>query len=364
LYLSQSGYAAGVRSCAFYPLWPLLVRGFAPVLGGSHLLAGLVLANSLSLAAWVGFHRLVSRRWGESAATWALVFLVAFPGSLFFQFHYSESLFLLLVLLLWWALEQGRPGWAALAGGLLPLTRGVGIFVVLPIAGYALKPAVPWVAARARQASRLGGAVWQTVLHWGRLRCRGGGGVAGSGEAVPAVFPLRAVARRALLLAAPLLGWAAYLALMGVWTGNAFEGFAAQRHWGVHAVGNLWDVPKFVVGFFTPSEWHAFRGSVLDRCAFVLVLYCLPVLWRLDKSLLVWIYVLGILPAMSGTFTSFTRFASCGFPFFIALGVFLKPDPGARGWGIRAWLRWVLLAVFALLHVVLVWRFVNFRWAG
>ncbi|MEK7675814.1 MAG: hypothetical protein AAB676_08285, partial [Verrucomicrobiota bacterium] len=30
LYLSEVGYHAGVPSCAFYPLWPLLVRGFAP----------------------------------------------------------------------------------------------------------------------------------------------------------------------------------------------------------------------------------------------------------------------------------------------------------------------------------------------
>jgi hypothetical protein len=48
---------------------------------------------------------------------------------------------------------------------------------------------------------------------------------------------------------------------------------------------------------------------------------------------------------------------SCAFPMFIALGVFL----GRRQW---RWLRWGLLAVFGVLHLVLVWRFVNFRWAG
>lgn len=52
--------------------------------------------------------RLVARRWGEPAALWALVFLVAFPGALFFQFLYSESLFLLLLLGLWWALKERR----------------------------------------------------------------------------------------------------------------------------------------------------------------------------------------------------------------------------------------------------------------
>jgi hypothetical protein len=70
-----------------------------------------------------------------------------------------------------------------------------------------------------------------------------------------------------------------------------------------------------------------------------------------------WAWVLGVMPAMSGTFTSFTRFASCAFPMFIALGVVLgKPE-----W---RWIRYAVLAVFALLHAVLVRRFVNFRWAG
>ena len=130
-----------------------------------------------------------------------------------------------------------------------------------------------------------------------------------------------------------------------------------QNGFGVQSVPNLWNLPKFVIGFCSPTEWHAFRGSWLDRCMFVVLLYTLPVLWRLDKGLLVWAYVLGILPAMSGTFTSFTRFASCAFPMFIALGVVLSR---------REWrgLRYALLGVFVVLPLVFVWRFVNFRWAG
>lgn len=357
LSLSEAGYSPKDEACAFYPLWPLLIRWFSPVTGGSHLIAGLVLANVFSLAAWGLFHRLVARRWGAAAANWSLVFLIAFPGALFFQFNYTESLFLLLVLLLWWALEEQRHGWACLAASLLPLTRGVGVFAVLPIAWYALKPAAPWLKAKVVQASWLSGPGWKAALLLAPSRRAGAGGVPGSDAAPSATLPLREVAGRAWLLAAPLVGWATYLALMGSWTGNPFEGFQAQKHWGVHSISNLWDVPKFVVGFFTPTEWHAFRGSMLDRLAFLPLLYCLPVLWRLDKGLLVWACILGILPAMSGTFTSFTRFASCAFPMYIALAVFL----GRREW---RWLRYAVLAVFATLHVVLVWRYVNCRWAG
>ena len=338
LYLSEVGYQHTMPSCAFYPLWPLLVRWLAPLAGGSHILTGLILANLFSLAAWLLFHRHVAARWGQAAANWSLVFLMAFPGALFFQFNYTESLFLLLALVLWWALDNQRYGWAWLSAVLLPLTRGPGVFALLPIAWHVLQSSrLPLQPASERGHScppeRVGGT---------------------GGQKCPRSDASRV---RASLLLAPLLGWTVYLGLMWHWTGNPFEGMQAQKYWGVHSLSNLWNVPKFVIGLFTPTEWHEFRGSLLDRAVFMLLLYCLPTLWRLDKGLLVWIYVLGILPAMSGTFTSFTRFASCAFPMFIALGAGLC----ASGWRLP---RYALLAVFICLHLVLVWRFVNFRWAG
>jgi len=99
------------------------------------------------------------------------------------------------------------------------------------------------------------------------------------------------------------------------------------------------------------------RTTLLDRCLFILLLYTLPLIWRLGKDLTVWTYVLGILPAMSGTFTSFTRFESTAFPMFIALAVFFT---GSK----RKWPLIVFVALGAVLHGILLWRFVNFRWAG
>ena len=158
-------------------------------------------------------------------------------------------------------------------------------------------------------------------------------------------------------MAAPLLGYGTYLALMWHWTGNPFEGIQAQKYWGVHSISNLVNVPKFVIGWFTPNEWHEFQGSMLDRLMFLPLLYTVPVQWRLGKDLLVWSYVLGVLPAMSGTFVSFTRFESTAFPLFLAVAVFVV---GLK----RRWPGVALLVLSAGLHGVLLWRFVNFRWAG
>src|SRR6185369_12989691 len=82
LYLSEIGYSKGAPACAFYPLWPLTIRWFSVFTGGSHLIAGILLANVFSLVAWMIFYHVVSERFGEPVALWSLVLLIAFPGSL------------------------------------------------------------------------------------------------------------------------------------------------------------------------------------------------------------------------------------------------------------------------------------------
>lgn len=235
LFLSEVGYRRSVDSCAFYPLWPLLVRWTSPLAGGNHLLAGLVLSNLFSLAAWVLFYERVRRSWGGSVAAWALVFLIVFPGSLFFQFHYTESLFLLLVMLLWWGIEERRWGLACVAAFLLPVCRAVGLFSMLPIGWFLL----------GGRLSAWGRAFWSR-----RVRRKN------AVEPQDRDSDLRSNVRDWRwygLLLAPLLGWLCYLGLMTFWTGNPFEGFEAQKNWRVHSISNLWNVPKFVWGFLTPT---------------------------------------------------------------------------------------------------------------
>ncbi|MFO1501342.1 MAG: hypothetical protein U1G07_23630 [Verrucomicrobiota bacterium] len=326
LALSEVGYERGSPSCAFYPLWPLAVRAGAVFTHGNHLLAGLLLANACSIGALTIFYRMAAQRFGGIAARWSLVWLAAFPGALFFHFIYSESLFLLLCLLLWRALAHDRWGPAFRFAFCLPLTRAVGVFCLGPILYAVVKR--HWLATRQGEAvrPRLGSGWLRSEPGW--------------------------------VLVGPLAGWLFYLALMWIWTGHPFEGFDAQKHWGrVHSLSNLVNWPKFVWALFHPSAWHEFGGSLLDRCVFAMLLFCLPGLWRIDQGLCLWAIFLGVVPAMSGTFTSFTRFGCVVFPMFLALGIALI-RPRWRSW------RWLLLGFFLSLQAVLVWRFVNFRWAG
>jgi hypothetical protein len=344
LFLSREGYKKGMGACAFYPLYPLLIRWVSAGTGGHDVLTGMVLANLFSLAAFLLFFRMVARRYAEKVAMLALALLLSFPGSLFFQFIYTESLFFLLLMLFCFAVERQHRPLALVTGFLLPLTRAVGIFCVFPLMWLVFFRAPP---------------AW-----WGRLAERPG--LAGRiarfvgprvGDSPVLSSPRWSGAGAVWLVLAPLLGWAAYFLLMQKWTGNAFEGIEAQKQFHAQSIHNLFDPVLFVTKLFNPTEWHAFRGSVLDRCVFILLIYCFPLIWKLDKNWCLWAFFLGVVPAVSGGFTSYTRFASVVFPLFVALAVFLS-KPGMR------WLRWLVLAVFVTLHLILVWRFVNYRWAG
>lgn len=132
--LSRDGYEAGSPSCAFYPLWPAAIRVATVITGNRPVLAALLLANALSLLGLWLLYRLVERRCGAAVSRDSLILLLAFPGALFFSFPYTESLYLVLLMLVFWSLELRRWWWLAVAGFLLPLARPVGVFIVLPLA--------------------------------------------------------------------------------------------------------------------------------------------------------------------------------------------------------------------------------------
>ncbi len=344
LCLSEQGYVTGTRACAFYPLWPLVLR--ASALFGSHsIVAGFLLANLLSLLAWWILYVLIWERWGATVSRYSIFFFILYPGSLFYQFLYSESLFLFLLVMLLWFLSRQQYKFAFMMAFLLPLCRPVGVLCFLPLATYS-------VTARTRASEA------PTIF------ASGSKPQPGVGFRLPHPKCLSTAVRISpadthiwAIAAAPLLGWGLYLVLMKFWTGNPFEGFLAQRFWGVQAISNLWDAPKFVYALLTPNAWHAYRRSLLDRGCFVMLICCLPQICRLDKNFVIWALVLGVVPAMSATFTSFCRYCSIVFPMFVALGAHFS-EAKRRPAGI------MLLIAFAVIHVALVWQYVNFQWAG
>ena len=313
LHLAAHGYVVGHPSSAYFPLWPWAIRAAAPLLGGARLLASVVLANLFSIAAAYLFYlvaRRVQRQRGTAEA--ALLFLIAYPGALFFSFPYSESLFLLLAVGLGAALITRRWWTAVLVAFAMPLARAPGVFAIVPL----------------------------TFAWWTDGRREG-----------------RFDWRRAVGIAAPVAGLAAYFLFVASATGDPLSGFAIQKGFiSDRSVAALIDPVKLVRSFLAVGSAHGFLDSALDRVWFVMFLACLPRLWRIDRTLFFLALPLGVVPALT-SFMSYTRYLAVVFPVFLVLG-------DALGGERRSGTRWLTLGLFCGVQVLLVLRHINFQWAG
>lgn len=115
-------------SVAFFPLYPLLIRGLGVVVG-SQALAALVISNVAFAVAVVVLFRLASHVFDTRTARWTLLFLCAFPFAYFFVAAYTESLFLCLSALSFYLAERERWWLSGLVGVFAGLTRSIGSLV-------------------------------------------------------------------------------------------------------------------------------------------------------------------------------------------------------------------------------------------
>ena len=75
-------------------------------------------------------YALTRNEFSEEIARRAVLYAAVFPTAFFFLAPYSESLFLLLVLLSFWSARRGRWAMAGATGALAALTRNLGVLVV------------------------------------------------------------------------------------------------------------------------------------------------------------------------------------------------------------------------------------------
>lgn len=136
--IARGGYSR-LDLAAFFPLYPLLIRATAPLVGGSEEVAGLLLANLACLAAFLVLRLLVEEEFDRRVARRTLLLYVCCPLSIFLAAAYSESLFLLLAAGA--ALAAHRRRWL-LAGAcitLATLARSTGVLLLAFPAAAALR---------------------------------------------------------------------------------------------------------------------------------------------------------------------------------------------------------------------------------
>lgn len=113
----------------FFPLYPALMRLFAPLAGGNVFLSGvLVSLLCAALASALVYDLAYMHAGGEKAALSVAYFLLC-PLSVFLCCAYTEAPFICLTLLCVCLLRRGHPWLAALCGMLSALTRMPGVIV-------------------------------------------------------------------------------------------------------------------------------------------------------------------------------------------------------------------------------------------
>ena len=293
LRLALGGYPVPADpSAVFYPLFPALIAALM-WLGLGPIAAGLTLVTLCSAAALFLLERLLPREERGPSSLWLLA---SFPSAFYLSVVYAEALFLAALFGLLWALRDARRWpWALACAAALPLTRGQGMWLAVPLA-----------------------AAWLV------LALRGGA------PGVQANF----AAARASLAAATLgygLGAAAYFAIFWWHFGDPLAGFEMNRAFvSKNSLANLVDLPRFIDLLFSPpNRFLDSTRSGLDKMMMALSLLALAfgaARGVRDPFLLAAWACFAVLPAMMGEGTAYARYALLAWACFVpSVGPTLGP---------------------------------------
>jgi Mannosyltransferase (PIG-V) len=299
LRIADSGYGADPARAAFFPLYPLLVRGVGTLFGGSEG-ALLVAAYLISLAAFLGalvlLHRLVVLELGPRYARAALLLLAVFPAAVYFGAPYSESLFLLLAVGAFYAARTGRWAWAGACAGLASGTRSAGLLLLIPLL-------LIWWSSRPR---RLREGAWLLLAPAGLVAYAAWLGLV-EGDALRFLDVQDAWARE---LSVPLAG--------------AWDGLVAAVD-GVRQLGSGSRTPVY----FEQAAGDPFRIAAINVMLFATLAFAVVAfagVWRrLPRAYGAWVGASLVLPlsfpVTPQPLMSLPRFAAVLFPIFMWLAV-------------------------------------------
>lgn len=161
--IAREGY--NLKSTAFFPLYPLIMKAVQAVLDVRFLTAGVLVSHAAFPLLLYAFLRLALLDMDERRARGVVLLLAIFPTAYYFSAAYTEALFLLLSVLSLYGMRTRRWWMAGIFGGLAALTRNTGILLVLP---FALEYA-GWLWSRRREGQPLGlaaaaGAAWGGLI--------------------------------------------------------------------------------------------------------------------------------------------------------------------------------------------------------
>ena len=134
---AQSGYNTIIDNKASnlgdFPLYPLSIRYLGTALSIDYRLAGFLISNIALFLSVLVFYRLVQFDFSKKIAERSVWYLLIFPVSFFFTMVHTESLFLLLSLLVFYFALKKKWLMCGIIGFLAALTRVEGVLLFIPM---------------------------------------------------------------------------------------------------------------------------------------------------------------------------------------------------------------------------------------
>lgn len=289
----SSGRPDWLAEWAFFPLYPMALHLVALAVGAlsvplhHDILAGVIVSNATLLGGVVYIYRLALADTSRRVARRTVVYLLLFPGGIFFSMVYPESLFLLSCVAGFY--HARRRQW--LASGVFAaaalLTRPQGLFLLAPLV---VEFGASWWYEGPRTARRLLRGVWL-------------------------LLPLIALG-----------GYAIYSrAITGYWLAFSVSASAA---WGHRPTPPIYPLIRYALA----PQLSGFLAYDFQPVNFLLSLVFIAlvvVAWRrLPPSYALWLVIAVAFPLSTNGhyFFSFARYVATAFPAFIALAAWTSGE--------------------------------------
>jgi hypothetical protein len=283
------------QSIAFFPAYPILVRGVGRILGGhmpGYIGAGTLISVAAFFGALIYLYAMARDTLDEDDARYALWLTATYPFAIFFGAIYAESLLLLGLVATVYHFKHDQFGRAALWGVLVGLTKTNGFLLSIPL------------------------AILAAPILYGKA--------SGKSRAVKAV----------LAAATPGMGMLIYSAFVWRMTGDPLMWLKAHGAWGREYQGLaalVGDRAAIIANAGVLGYVASLPHDVMNALGVVFVLAAAwPVARTLGLAEAVLILVFILPPLAAGGLISAGRFSSVLFPAFLWMaGAVPRPHRGA-----------------------------------
>ncbi|MDX2161897.1 MAG: mannosyltransferase family protein [bacterium] len=330
LFIAHQGYSVNADAIIYPPLYPALIRLFAPVFGGDYLLSAIVISSVAAFFALLLLYKIAAALCGEPVARWTILLFITYPAAFFLMAGYTESLFLACVLGAWWMVMRQRYWLAGILALLAALTRSQGWTLALPFA------TMIYIAPN--------------LENWGMLTAQLRTTMIALLRPLPAVL-------------GGIAGTAAYVFGMRLAGFGSVEAQFASAQWKTSLVFPLQSVAEAVASLFDPAH-PFFVSNVFNTLAFVLCVVMGVLMIRrlpLAYPLYVGVTLFFILLRSHADIElhGMLRYAVAIFPVFIMMALLLQGR--SRPARLR---RALVLAVGGGLQVIFLAQFVLWLWVS